>query len=89
VITTAFVSILCFGGHIYNGQHFIKLKGYLARMLASSVLQQTSPAGGLCASTFLYRVKGLMGIAVAATYRLDFFPVAACNNTRIKCSRIL
>ena len=38
VITTAFafVSVLYFGGHLENGRHFMKLKGYVAHMLSKS-----------------------------------------------------
>ena len=36
VITTAFVSVLYFGGHLDNARHFMKLKGYAPGMLEKS-----------------------------------------------------
>lgn len=36
VITTAFVSALYFGDHLENACHFIKMKGYIPKMLGKS-----------------------------------------------------
>ncbi|MBD0350631.1 MAG: hypothetical protein ICV65_05710, partial [Flavisolibacter sp.] len=36
VITTAFVSVLYFGGHLENGCRFMQLKGYVPHMLGKS-----------------------------------------------------
>jgi hypothetical protein len=36
VITTAFLSVLYFGGHLENGCPFMKLKGYVQGMLGKS-----------------------------------------------------
>jgi hypothetical protein len=54
VITTAFVSVLYFGGHLENGQHFMKMKGSCTGNAGQvPFFQKTAPALGFCAGPFL------------------------------------
>jgi hypothetical protein len=90
VITTAFVSVLYFGGHLENGCHFMKLKGYVPKMLSKSRFsRRLHRLADFVLMLFFYLGKKLKDMAGAATYRLDSFPVAACDNIRIATCRIL
>jgi len=90
VITTAFVSVLYFGGHLDNGRHFMKLKGYVPKMLGKSrFCRRLHRLADFVVTLFFYLGKRLKDMAGAATYRLDSFPVAVCDNIRISRSKIL
>lgn len=90
VLTTAFVSVLYFGGHLDNGRHFMKLKGYVPRMLGKSrFCRRLHRLSDFVLALFFYLGKRLKDLAGAATYRLDSFPVAACDNIRISRCRVL
>jgi hypothetical protein len=90
VITTAFASVLYFGGHLDNGRHFMKLKGYVPGMLGKSrFCRRLHRLSDFLLTLFFDLGKKLKDIAGAATYRLDSFPVAVCDNIRISRSRLL
>jgi len=90
VITTAFVSMLYFGGHLENGRHFMKLKGYVPAMLSKSRFsRRLHRLSDFVLTLFFYLGKRLKDIVGAATYRLDSFPVPVCDNIRISRSKLL
>ena len=90
VITTAFVSVLYFGGHLENGCHFMKLKGYVPHMLGKSrFCRRLHRLSDFLLTLFFYLGKRFKDVAGAATYRLDSFPVAVCDNIRIRGSKLL
>jgi hypothetical protein len=90
VITTAFVSVLYFGGHLDNGRHFMKLKGYVPGMLGKSrFCRRLHRLSDFLLALFFYLGKKLKDIAGAATYRLDSFPVPVCDNIRISRCKVL
>lgn len=90
VITTAFVSVLYFGGHLDNARHFMKMKGYSPSMLDKSrFCRRLHRLSDFLLDMFAAVGKQLKDMAGAADYRLDSFPVAACDNIRISRCRIL
>ena len=89
VITTAFVSVLYFGGHLDNGRHFMKLKGYVPRMLGKSRFsRRLHRLADFLVAMFYGLGKQLKDMAGAANYRLDSFPLAVCDNIRIMHCKI-
>lgn len=90
VITTAFVSVLYFGGHLDNARNFMKLKGYVPGMLGKSrFCRRLHRLSDFMLALFYDLGKRLKDMAGAATYRLDSFPVQVCDNIRIPRCRIL
>jgi Transposase DDE domain len=90
VITTAFVSVLYFGGHLDNARHFMQLKGYVPCMLGKSrFCRRLHRLADFLLALFFYLGKRLKDMAGAATYRLDSFPVPVCDNIRISRSKVL
>ena len=90
VITTAFVSALYFGGHLDNARNFMKLKGYVPGMLGKSrFCRRLHRLSEFLLALFYDMGKRLKDMAGAATYRLDSFPVAVCDNIRIRRSKVL
>lgn len=90
IITTAFVSVLYFGGHLENACHFMKLKGYVPHMLGKSrFCRRLHRLSDFLVTLFFEVGKRLKDMAGAATYRLDSFPVAVCDNIRIARSKVL
>jgi hypothetical protein len=90
VITTAFVSVLYFGGHLDNGCHFMKMKRYVPGMLdKSQFCRRLHRLADFLLAMFYALGKRLKDLAGAADYQLDSFPVAVCDNIRISRSKIL
>lgn len=90
VITTAFVSVLYFGGHLDNARHFMKLKGYVPAMLSKSrFCRRLHRLADFMLALLFHLGKKLKDMAGAATYRLDSFPVQVCDNIRIPRCKIL
>lgn len=90
VVSTAFVSVLYFGGHLDNGRHFMKLKGYVPCMLSKSrFCRRLHRLSDFIVALFFYLGKRLKDLAGAATYRLDSFPVPVCDNIRINRCKVL
>lgn len=83
VITTAFVSVLYFGGHWDNARHFMQLKGYVPRMLDKSRFCRRLHRLFEALTTLFFQLgQHLKDLAGAADYVLDAFPVAVCENMR-------
>lgn len=90
VITTAFVAVLYFGGHLDNARRFMQLKGYVPQMLEKSrFCRRLHGLSELVVSLFFGLGKKLKDMAGAADDRLDSFPVAVCDNIRINRSKLL
>lgn len=90
VITTALVSVLYFGGHWDNARSFMKMKGYSPNMLDKSrFCRRLHRVSDLLMSMFYQMGQHIKDMAGAADYVMDSFPVAACENIRIKRSKIL
>jgi hypothetical protein len=90
VITTAFVSVLYFGGHWDNARCFMQLKGYVPRMLEKSrFCRRLHRLQDLLFSMFYHLGQHLKDMAGAADYVLDSFPLEACANVRIGRCRLL
>ncbi|HEY0355082.1 MAG TPA: IS982 family transposase [Flavisolibacter sp.] len=90
VITTAFVSVLYFGGHLDNARCFMKLKGYIPNMLDKSrFCRRLHRLSDLLMCMFFDLGQHLKDMAGASDYTLDSFPVAVCQNVRINRCQIL
>lgn len=90
VITTAFISVLYFGGHQDHARQFMQLKGYVPRMLDKSrYCRRLHRLADFLLTLFYALGKQLKDIAGASDYRLDSFPVAVCDNIRISRSKVL
>jgi hypothetical protein len=90
IITTAFVSMLYFGGHQDNARHFMKMSGNVPGMLDKSRYCRRLHRLADFLVTMLYAMgRQLKDMDGAADYRLDSFPVAVCDNIRISRSKIL
>lgn len=90
VITTAFVACLYFGGHLDNARWFMQHKGYVPRMLDKSrFCRRLHRTSDLIVELFFVLGTELKQLAGAATYVLDSFPVAVCDNMRINRCRLL
>jgi len=90
VITTAFIAVLYFGGHLDNARHFMQMQGYVPHMLDKSrYCRRLHRLSDFMLTLFYALGKQLKDLAGAATYRLDSFPVAVCDNICISRSKIL
>lgn len=90
VITTAFVSVLYFGGHLDNARQFMRMQGYTPRMLDKSrFCRRLHRLSDLLLSMFFTMGQHLKDMAGAADYVLDSFPVSVCDNVRIRRCRII
>lgn len=90
VITTAFVSVLYFGGHWEHARGFMKLKGYVPRMVDKSrFCRRLHRLQDLLLTMFYQLGQHLKDLAGAADYQLDSFPLEACANVRIGRCRLL
>jgi hypothetical protein len=90
VITTAFVAVLYFGGHLDNARHFMQMQGYVPQMLDKSrFCRRLHRLSDFVLTLFEVLGKQLKDLAGPATYRLDSFPVAVCDNIRISRCKIL
>lgn len=90
VITTAFVSVLYFGGNLENARHFMSMEGFVPKMLEKSrFCRRLHRLAELLLFLFFHMGQYLKDLAGASDYVLDSFPVAACQNIRIQRSKIL
>lgn len=96
VLTTAFVSALYFGGNLQKARSFLKSTGLIPTMLSKSRLNRRLHA---LADTML-RLFHQLGMALKANgaaqvnddwelYLVDSFPVAICDNIRIRRCRLV
>jgi len=90
IITSAIVSALYFGGHLDNGRHFMKMTGLCPLMLDKSRFNRRLHAlSELLFELFFQIGQHLKTVAGASDYVVDSFPVAICDNIRIKRCKIL
>ena len=90
VITTAIISALYFGGHLDNGRHFMKMTGMSPQMLDKSRFNRRLHAlSDLLFQLFFQIGQHLKTVAGASDYVLDSFPVAVCDNIRIRRCKLL
>ena len=90
IITSAIVSALYFGGHLDNGRHFMKMTRLSPLMLDKSRFNRRLHAlSDLLFELFFQIGQHLKTVAGASDYIVDSFPVAICDNIRIKRCRIL
>lgn len=90
IITSAIVSALYFGGHLDNGRHFMKMTGLSPLMLDKSRFNRRLHAlSDLLFQLFFQIGQYLKTVAGASDYVVDSFPVAICDNIRIKGCKIL
>lgn len=90
VITTAFVSVLYFGGHLDNARRFMHLKGYVPGMLEKSrFCRRLHRLKDLLMELFDQLGQYLKDMAGASDYVLDSFPLAVCDTMRSERSHIL
>src|SRR5579875_347456 len=89
VITTAFVSVLFFGGHWENACHFMQMQGYVPGMLSKSrYCRRLHRLSDFMLALLFHLGTKLKEVAGAAAYQLDSFPVAVCDNVRFQNSKL-
>jgi IS5 family transposase len=90
VITTALVAALYFGGNVEHARRFLRGAGLMPRMLSRSRLCRRLHAVADLAYTLFHQLgSALKEMSASTKYLLDSFPVAACDNIRIKRARLL
>lgn len=90
VIATSFVAVLYFGGHLDNARQFMKMKGLVPAMLDKSrFCRRLHRLSDLLVEMFFQMGQYLKDVAGAADYSLDSFPVAVCDNVRIKRCKVI
>jgi hypothetical protein len=89
VITTALTAALYFGGNLETARSFMKQSGFMPRMLSKSrFCRRLHKVEDLAVSLF-HQMGWFLKQANASTqYLLDSFPVAVCDNIRIKRCRL-
>jgi hypothetical protein len=90
VITTAVVSALYFGGHTDNGRNFMKMTKLIPAMLDKSRFNRRLHQLSDLLFMMFYQIGDcLKTVAGASEYVIDSFPVAVCDNIRIRRCKIL
>lgn len=90
VITTAIISSLYFGGHQERSRHFMKMTGFIPRMLDKSRFNsRLHLLRELIYNLFMQVGYYFKYISCELSYVLDSFPVAVCDNIRISRCRLL
>jgi IS5 family transposase len=90
VITTAFVAVLYFGGHLEHARLFMKMHGMVPHMLSKSrFCRRLHRSEELLMSLIFTLGQHLKNMAGAAEYVLDSFPVPVCDNVRIRKCKVL
>ena len=90
VITTALLAAHCFGGNVEHSRRFLRETGLMPRMLSRSRLCRRPHAAADLAYTLFHQLgAALKELSPSTKYLLDSFPVAACDNIRIKRARLL
>lgn len=89
VITTALTAALYFGGNLETARTFMKQSGFMPRMLSKSRLcRRLHKVEELAVSLFHQLGWVFKQANVSTQYLLDSFPVAVCDNIRIKRCRL-
>jgi len=90
VITTAILAGLLFGGNVENARKILFETGLIPRMLSKSRLWRRIHAlKDLMADIFLYFGEVFKQFNESFEYIMDTFPVAVCDNIRIKRCRLV
>ncbi len=90
VLTTAIVSALYFGGHMDNARNFMRMTGMVPQMLDKSrFCRRLHDLESLFFSMFLQICEHVKQVMGAGEYVIDSFPVAVCDNIRIRRSKIV
>jgi hypothetical protein len=90
VITTALASALYFGGNLEHARSFMKQSGFMPRMLSKSRLCRRLHKVEELAVSLFHQLGWLLKQAnISTQYLLDSFPVALCDNIRIKRCRMV
>ncbi len=89
VLTTALVAAHCFGGNAEHARRFLRETGLMPRVLSRSRLNRRLHAVADLAYRLFHQLgAALKQLSISTNYLLDSFPVAACDNVRIKRARI-
>mgnify|MGYP001565270170 CR=1 FL=1 len=90
IITTALVSAIYFGGHQQHAVRFMHNKGMIPDMLSESrFCRRVHAVNQLLCSMILSVGKYLNEFGCEMDYVLDSFPVAVCDNIRIRRSKMI
>jgi hypothetical protein len=90
IITTAIVSGLFYKGHIEHAISFIKSTGLLPNMLSKSRFnRRIHTIYELIISLFFHIAKAIKQLNITSEYSIDSFPIVACENIRIRRSKII
>src|SRR5436305_2373362 len=85
VMTTAIVAALYFGGNFERARDLLASPHYMPQMLSKSQFNRRLHAvGDLLLTVFKVLGETFKQLNTASLYILDSFPVAACDNIRIK-----
>lgn len=89
VITAALVAALHFGGNLERSRAFLCETGLMSRMLSRSRLNRRLHAVAELLYTLFHQLGAVLKEASpSAKYLLDSFPVAVCDNVRIRRCRL-
>lgn len=89
VITTALVAMLFYGGNFERARDFLHSAGMMPRMLSRSRLsRRLSRLADLVQLVFHQLGATLKEMNTESRYSLDSFPVALCDNIRIRRCRL-
>jgi len=89
VITIALTAALYFGGNLEHARGFMKQSGFMPRMLSKSRLcRRLHKIEELTVSLFHQLGWFIKQANASAQYLLDAFPIAICDNIRIKRCRL-
>lgn len=89
VITAALVAAFYFGGNMEHSRNFLKSTGLMPRMLSRSRLNRRLHRLSELVYTLFHQLGAVLKEASCSTrYLLDSFPVAVCDNIRIRRSRL-
>jgi hypothetical protein len=90
VITSALVAAFNFGGNIERSRSFLQETGLMPRMLSRSRLNRRLHAVADLINTLFHQLgAAFKELSPSATYLLDSFPVALCDNMRISRCRLV
>ena len=90
VLTTALLAAHCFGGNVEHSRRFLHETGLMPCMLSRSRLNRRLHAVAELAYTLFHQLgAALKEMSISTKYLLDSFPVAVCDNIRIRRARIL
>jgi hypothetical protein len=90
VLTTALAAAHCFGGNAEHARRLLRETGLMPRMLSRSRLDRRLHAVVDLAYTLFHQLGAVLKeLNISTKYLLDSFPVAACDNIRIRRARLL